>query len=392
MPTSPIVIKRIRLEALRDYARSFTGPSPTPGIAPITVIRACSQAKNPYARPADTALLVAVCGDRVVGYHGVVPGLLATDGSLSRVHWSSAVFVAEQYRGLGVGRQLIAAFKSLGKDVAVPGGMTPSAEGAYRSGGFQATGELNYFQLRLARIDRTAPLFQQIRAHASVAGKPLESPVKWLSRQTAKAQKAFFYRRAAARLPIPPGKQWRPVDRLFRFDRRPPPGRAVFFRGTDAVNWMLARPWVYSRDEITAADLTHEVRHYYFTKTRPLFRYAAYELTARDGKSGRGFVVFSLSRSRRRTVVRVLDHEIQEAAMSRTACGLALAAARTILADRIELPPSLAAPFQNDTMLRRLIKPQSLTGVGYPGRQNSPLAGVMGHVELGLCDGDSAFT
>jgi GNAT superfamily N-acetyltransferase len=392
MPIPPIVIKRIRLETLYDYARSFTGLSPPPGIAPITVIRARSQVKNPYARPADTALLVAVCGDRVVGYHGVVPGLLATDGSLSRVHWSSAVFVAEQYRGLGIGRQLIAAFKSLGKDVAVPGGMTPSAEGAYRAGGFRATGKLTYYQLRLSRIDRITPLIRQIRTRPSVAAKPLESPVKWLGRQTARLQKAFFYRRAADRVPIPPMAQWRPVDRLVRFDRCAPPGRAVFFRGTEAVNWMLAHPWVYSRDEITAAHLAHEVRHYYFTKTRPLFRYAAYELAAADGNSCRGFVVLSLSRSRRRTVVSLLDYEIHGAAMCRTACALTLAAARNILADRIELPPPLAVPFQNDPLLRRLVKRQSLTGVGYPGRQNSPLAGVMGHVELGLCDGDSAFT
>jgi hypothetical protein len=155
---------------------------------------------------------------------------------------------------------------------------------------------------------------------------------------------------------------------------------------------MLAAPWVYSWDSLPRERLADEVRHYYFTKTRDLFRYAAFEFEAPRSRDCGGFLVLSMMRSRRRATVKVLDHEMQGPAAAREACALAMAAARAILADRIEFPVDLAATFRNDPLLSPLIKPQSLVGVGFAAGNNSPLALSMGRIELGMCDGDAAFT
>jgi len=389
MDDRPITVERIRLADLPAYARSFTGPAA--GGAPITCIRARSQSLNPYARPQDVALLAAICEGRVVGAHGVVPGLLARKGSLSRVHWSSAVYVEGAFRGRGVGRRLVEAFKSLAKDVAVPAGMTPGAEGLYRACGFQSTGRLNFFQLRVDRIERTPHWLRSPAPARFFYGQRTESLLGWLARQSWRMQKTLFYRRALARL-SPIDATWSTVSRIRHFDRVPPYDRTVFFRGTKAVNWMLAHPWVYSMDTATIADLRDEVRHYYFTKTRPLFRYAAFELTGSRRDAERGFVVLSLSRSRKRSTVRILDHETRGSEAVRTAAGLALVAAGSILADRVEVPLELAVPFKNDPLLQPLIKGQSPCGLGAPASSHSPLARAMGRITLSLSDGDAGFT
>jgi GNAT superfamily N-acetyltransferase len=198
MDEQTTVIEKIRIGDLPDYAAAFAASSPPPGTAPMTRIRALSQVKNPCAREDDIGLLVAYRDGRVIGYHGVMPGLLAVDGCISRVHWSTAVFVTEDCRGRGVGRQLIEAFKGLGKDMMVPGVMTPGAQGAYLSSGFRPLGMCSYFQLRVERVDRIASLFNALQTYAAAAGLPIGSPLSRLSGWMLKAQQKVFYRRAAA--------------------------------------------------------------------------------------------------------------------------------------------------------------------------------------------------
>ena len=393
MGDQALVIKRIRMAELPEYALTFTGTTPAPGAAPITRIRALSQVRNPCARPDDVALLVAYRDSRVGGYHGVMPGELVVDGRASRVHWSSAVYVAEADRGRGVGRQLIDAFKSLRKDLMVPGGMTDSAKGAYCSGGFRSMGNRVYYQLRAERIGRTAPFFKLLQPSGPAPGGAIAFPLSWLGRWVLELQKKHFYHRATAALSSSKTTiDWRPVDRIQRFTITAPKGRAIFLRGNDTVNWMLEHPWVYSWDKITPNDLRHEVRHYYFTKTRNLFRYAAFELYRDAENACRGFVVFSLSRTARRAQVKILDYAAKDPEVARGVCFLAMTAARQILADRIEIPPGLVSHFRDHSLLRPLLKEQALLSVGFPAGADSPLGASMGRVELGICDGDAAFT
>jgi hypothetical protein len=214
-----------------------------------------------------------------------------------------------------------------------------------------------------------------------------------MSRWLLKAQQRVFYRRAAAALD--PGREavaWRRVERIERYRIRAPKGRAVFLRGNDIVNWMMAHPWVYSRQDITPEDLAGEVRHYYFTKTRELFRYAAFEIYSGGASACSGFVVLSLSCSRNRARVKILDHAADNPLVARTVCFLALSAARGILADRIEIPTRLAPVFHGKPLLRPLLKRQELLCVGFPANPGSPLAASTGAIELGLCDGDAGFT
>jgi GNAT superfamily N-acetyltransferase len=393
MDEQTTVIEKIRIGELSDYAAAFAASSPPPGTAPMTRIRALSQVKNPCAREDDIGLLVAYRDGRVIGYHGVMPGLLAVDGCISQVHWSTAVFVIEDCRGRGVGRQLIEAFKGLGKDMMVPGVMTTGAQGAYLSSGFGPLGMCSYFQLRVERVDRIASLFNALQTCAVAAGLPIGSPLSRLSGWMLKAQQKVFYRRAAAVLD--PGQKaisWRRVDRIARYRIQAPKGRAIFLRGNDIINWMLANPWVYSRLDISPEDLAGEVRHYYFTKTRELFRYAAFEIFSGGTGDCSGFVVLSLSRNRGRAKVKILDHAADTPLAARAVGCLALSAARSILAGRIEIPTRLAPVFHEIPLLRPLLKHQELLCVGFPANPRSPLAASMGAIDLGIQDGDAGFT
>ena len=85
-----ITIEKIKLAELYDFARKTIGNPTFKKAAPIPLIRALAQSKNPYGHPDDVVLLVAYCEDQCVGYQGLLPGLLKTGAQTSKVFWGMA--------------------------------------------------------------------------------------------------------------------------------------------------------------------------------------------------------------------------------------------------------------------------------------------------------------
>ena len=106
MKEDKISIEKIKCKEIYNFARNALGQPSYQAAAPISLRRALSQSNNPYSRPDDTALLVALQDGRCVGYQGILPGLLCHNGEFKRVHWSTAFFVSADYRGKGVAGHL----------------------------------------------------------------------------------------------------------------------------------------------------------------------------------------------------------------------------------------------------------------------------------------------
>ena len=62
-----MVIKKIPLKDLVDFANQVDKQTPPDGVLPITRHRALSQSQNPFASPDDIALLVAFDNEICVG-------------------------------------------------------------------------------------------------------------------------------------------------------------------------------------------------------------------------------------------------------------------------------------------------------------------------------------
>jgi GNAT superfamily N-acetyltransferase len=388
-----IKIKKIKLGDLCDFASDIIANPSFEKVAPISSMRAASQSKNPYGRPEDVALLVAFSGNQCVGYHGLLPAIFNHGDNLASVYWATTFYVAPDFRGQGIGKCLLEEIKNAKIDFIVTQ-MTESAERAYRSAGYQDIGTLGYFQLRVDRLDYLAGFFDAITRLVSKKGRDPKYMLPGLIRLKRTVYnfiKKIFYRIAAAKSLRQPGRfSWKVVDQINAswwgaLDRHL--NEPAFFRGPEAVNWMLKYPWVVSR-----SDKRTDVPNYYFSDVREIFRYVAIEISSPGEGQPKGFVVLSISHKKEKTRAKILDFHFKDPTDRKIAVCLALKYAKFFLADRIEYPGSLEIYFKKTIGFKKLTKKQRRLYLYYPASSNSPLAAYKNQIVFDYCDGDTAFT
>jgi GNAT superfamily N-acetyltransferase len=349
-------IERIPIRDLAAFAREAAGGPAYSDTSPTCLVRAESQARNPHASPDDVALLVAYRDGRCAGYHGLLPGMLSTAAGLSKLYWLITFYVAPAFRGGGIGAQLVREALALDTDLAATG-ITPAAERVYRSLGFRGLGEVVCRRLSVESYPR---------------------PLRWLVFTAICSRLPHRRRWRTRRVPrIPAGAAGMPLSEA---------AAPRFHRGPDAVNWMLAHPWVVSRQEAAP-----DASPYYFSRVRDLFRFEAYEAYGSNGES-RGAYVLSVSRHRGRLQVKLLDLFFTDAGDAAAAGIGALERGRALLAHRVELPLAAADPLRACRPLLRLSRGKSRICLYHPRHTESPLARSAGTIRLDYCDGDSAFT
>jgi hypothetical protein len=190
---------------------------------------------------------------------------------------------------------------------------------------------------------------------------------------------------------LPNRRRWRarPVSRIPAEAAGIPPDGAVrprFQRDADTVNWMLAHPWVVSREEAAP-----DVPSYHFSRVRDLFRFEAYEAYAPNGQLC-GAYVLSITRHKGKVHVKLLDRFFPDGADASAAGIGALERGRELLAHHVELPMAIEGPLQARRPLQRLSRRKSRIYLYYPRNDESPLARSAATIHLDYCDGDSAFT
>lgn len=321
-------------------------------MAPISVLRAGSQSRNPHADADDIGLLVALHEGRCVGYHGVLPGKLRIGQHLSKVSWLVTFYLDTAYRGRGYGTRLVSEILQTGLDL-VTTGITLGADGVYRRAGFRQLGELTYYQVLTPNSEPYALALQKLKTLSTTF---VTRPVKRLDPTTGPA--------------------------AFGHD-----SEASFLRNHETLNWMIQNPWIESRSVAQ-----EDVGHYYFSRVRDLYRCMALEIWAPHGKTPKGFVVLSVSRHKRKSVLKVLDICFKDPGDIGIAGYVALEYAREFKSDRLEYPQALAVFFQSQPDLAPLVKKKKRSYLYLPRGRKSSLAKLAGDITLNYADSDTAFT
>lgn len=113
-------IRYIRASELEELARRYAEQDDTP--VPITPARAASQVRNPHAGPHSILLLLAMEGERICGYLGILPSRTGLNGP--PVYFNTCWW-AEPGAGAGVSLGLLSEFMKLSGGMAAFSDLTP---------------------------------------------------------------------------------------------------------------------------------------------------------------------------------------------------------------------------------------------------------------------------
>jgi GNAT superfamily N-acetyltransferase len=389
-----IKIEKIRLKNIDQFARQALSQAPYQSTVPISRRRALSQLHNPYGRPDDVALLVALHKDQCVGYQGLLPGLFSHHNELKRIYWSTAFFVSAEYRGAGVAGRLLDEIKKLDIDFPVTR-MTTGAQQAYLKAGFKDLGDLTYYQLRMEKIRKLEAIWQEAAKASSVPNAGETSGLKSAAPAAEDAiyqqsKKIFCQRLLSDFIRKPRSFEHTAVAQI--------DGRAQqmiqkqlngprFFRGIEAINWMLTYRWL-----ISAAHEKAEAEPYYFSLVSELFDYMALEIYSAEKQELKGFLILSVLVKKGMTWVKILDYAFNDSSNIDLAVYHALIVAQQFSADRLEFPADLLNYFEQNPLLKPLIKEQQRRYLFYPKKQGSVLEDCVGRIKLNYCDADTTFT
>ena len=375
-----IRIERIKLKDLPAIAARYVDGAAPGSFIPITKHRADAMAHNPHATPDDVALLLALQGERPVGYFGLAAVQLAHAGQLHRVHWLTTWAVSKDMLGKGLGSQLMQAAIDLDVDLAIVG--SAPARRVSAKFGFQEVAPLAYIRLDFEVAGRYNPLgllLRGLRKLASLVGLKLTiEPVQavfhrlfetlfgWLLRPLFLALvQAAVGPSAAAALPA------------FQAFAVPAPQGTRFYRDAAVLNWTLQQPWVLPSRRSASAYLDYE-----FTDWRPGFTIFAVG-------DAQHYALFQFSQIRGRGVLKALDATLPP----RPWLAAAVQAARARRAHIIEGEAALAAALPGwlrPLLVRRLQRTLQL----HPHHGDSPLAQAVaaGSLVQHYTDGDMVFT
>jgi GNAT superfamily N-acetyltransferase len=388
MSLENINIIPLLLKDIYQFASGFTELTRVEQIIPITLFRAKAQQKNPYSRPDDAVLFVAVKSNQVIGYLGRFPGLLFLENKPYRVFWGSTFYIMAKYRGKGIGKLLLDKMVSLNQDFVVTR-ITPQAEKALKRYGMKVLGSLNYFQIRVERVHFFRGLFNICKNFGSHT-QPCQELTKNIENNTYKLEKRIFYavidglvNKMAGNYKIQITERLKESD----FFGKKYLCRPFFYRGPEVIDWMLQERWVLSRD-----DKHQEVSGYHFSGIKDYFKYFVLKLYCKDKRNYHGFLILCVSSNRGRTVVRVLDHLFKTSDVISGACAAVLKYAKLYQADRVELSDEIGSFLYRYFYFKRFLKKQTRKYLYFSANEKSPLEQAKKEIQLNYCDGDTTFT
>ena len=162
-----------------------------------------------------------------------------------------------------------------------------------------------------------------------------------------------------------------------------------FFRGIEAINWMLKYRWIISAEHEKAEA---KAEPYYFSLASDLFDYVALDIYSADKKVFKGFLILSVLAKKGRTWAKILDFAFKDPDDGDLAAYFGLIYANKFSADRLEFPASLLEYFGQNPLLQPLIKKQQRLYLFYPRTHGSAFEGCIGEIRFDYCDADTAFT
>ncbi|MEE4239848.1 MAG: GNAT family N-acetyltransferase [Desulfopila sp.] len=377
-PPENIEIKTVSVKELQKfYENCLTSPA-NGQVIPISSARVRAQLSNPCANDDDIVLVTAFSGSRCVGYHGLLPGIFLCNGRSVKVYWGSTIFVAPDLRGRGIGKLLIMTISGLNVDF-VASRMNEKAENTYHSIGLDTLGYLRYRQLR---VDKLAKTQSQRDVSSAAEGDSILNSSLYTVRKKAlysslllspALQAQQLVAKEVARINDWPGRK----AGFSEFPR--------FYRSVEVINWMLEYPWLTSEYGAESKE------GYYFSTTRKLFTYRAFQIYGKRSGMILGFVVVSILSHKKRKVVKLLDYDFKSSENVVFAVVVALRCAEMYLADRVEYGEELSRYLDPEIVPTHLIKEQERLYLFHAGNQDSALLQNKEKIILNYCDGDAAF-
>jgi predicted N-acetyltransferase YhbS len=389
MSTEAVRIERIKIKDLPAVAAGFIDGAAPGTFIPITKQRAMAALHNPFAAPDDVGLLLAMQGERPVGYFGIMPVMLRHNGQLHKVHWLTTWTVTKDFIGKGLGSRLMEEAIALGVDLAIVG--SKPARRVSAKFGFREVAPLDFVQLDFAAVGRyniLSLLLRALRKLASIVGLRIsiekvdaafsnlfENLLGWIVRPWLYL---FAARRTNAELR---DLKISPVDRVP--DMPTPQQGSGFYRDASVVNWMLAHPWV-----LPVGGSASEKLDYEFTDARRGFKILAWQVSGKHS----GYIVFQSSLIRGRRLLKVLDFSFEHSPAASLLLALALKAARQEQAHSIEGPAELAEPLRASLLGRLLVQHRQRVCQVHAYSETSPMAQAWQQIRQTYVDGDTAFT
>ncbi len=396
MTEQAIRYQRIKIAELVEFAERVITNTRPGQFVPITRQRAIAHAHNPYADPDDIGLLVAVDEeDEVVGYFGIMPVLLRVGEQLHKCHWFTTWSVSAKVRGRGVGSGLMREALRLKNDYLIVGSV--HARRVCQKFGFWEREPLPYYWLDVSGMGALNPLTGLLRLlrktfHLLRVGKTVSvtnPATRFVDRILSPGTRLVFYA-LLRRLEASQGRDFRfqEVSQLRpEAVNCPAQPEIELHRGVEAVNWMLQHPWVVPEGQSPTED-----RDYYFSDTRPMFKFIATEIFAPGSDEYWGYAVFSISQKEQGVFLKILDFRLKDLAMYPFVLALALRYGRHYRATWIEMPAEVSAPLQGSLLGRLLLREKKRIYQCLPKNEHSPLAKAWPHITLHLYDGDMAFS
>lgn len=391
MSLEHVDIKPVYLKDLFSFAQGFAKPDGAGRIAPITLKRAHAQMKNPYARGSDIVLFVAYKKKQCIGYLGQIPGLLVTGCGNHRVFWGSTFYVADQYRGMGIGMRLLNQLRFVPQDFVVTQITTPAYCSLIKYG-MKVLGQLNYFQLRVEKTHLLGRFFASLKSYSrpSAGQKHFGTNLEKIENHLCKLEKRIFYRFCSRFTDNTIANyKFQTVHEVTASDffENPCHYSPFFYRGPAVINWMLRHKWVYSEQK-NAADIPR----YHFSGFRQFFSYIPLKLYFKNFRHYKGFFILCISISKGKKVLKILDHSLENDDVIPAVCAAALLYAARYEADRVEFPEKIGQYLSQQTFYKRFLKEQTREYLFFPKNQNSLLERLKGEIQFNYCDGDTAFT
>ncbi len=387
-----IEIKPVILSTLSQFAEGFGDSNRFEQIIPITVSRARAQSKNPYAKPDDIVLFLALKNKQIIGYLGRFPGILSFKNDHYRVFWGSTFFLMDKFRGKGIGKQLLDAMVSLNQDFVVTR-ITPEADKVLKCYGMKVLGVLNYFQFRVEKVHFFKGLFGYFINNENIFAGNRQWAMALLKKAENfiyKLEKRLFYSAIDGYAnKLSHHYQVRVTDKISDtdFDQLQQTQQPFFYRGPELINWMIQNRWILSKNENVL-----NMRGYYFSDVRELFTYIALKLYCKTHHHYRGFIVLCISSNKGRTILRVLDHYFKTDDVISGACAAVFKYAQKYQADRIEFSNKMGCYLNSQNFFKKFLKKQHRHYLYFPKNIDSPLERLKNEIRFDYCDGDTAFT
>lgn len=391
MPDNNIRFDYVLTKDLPALAAQTIDAAKPGGFVPITNHRAAAMANNPYADPEDVGMVVAYSGDHLAGYFGIMPVMLAHPGGLSKVHWFSTWNVSPKVRGQGIGYRLMTEALKLKYDFVIVGSK-PARKVSEKHGlywmnplqitivDFKSIWRFNPGTLMLRLFRKIFYKFGRRELNVNSLMVALEAGFHKIFGGVIK--RVFYPRLLAKASGQYPGLKMEPVDQVQEKGQPYVSHPAHFYRGSKAVNWMLAYPWV-----VHPGQSDTEALDYYFSDVRPKFKISAYQVI--NEGDYQGYIVFQYSENGGRGVLKVLDVDLPEIFW---VLPLALRYGLQNGADQIEMNKAYVQELENSILGKVFFRQRERYYQCRPKSEDSPLGKHWREISPDYTDGDMAFS